>query len=45
MKLDALLAGVPNADVTGARDIEVAEVRDDSRQVARGDMFVAVPGV
>jgi UDP-N-acetylmuramoyl-L-alanyl-D-glutamate--2,6-diaminopimelate ligase len=45
-RLRALLDGVP--DVTVASDTlldeEVAEVRDDSRQVQAGDLFVAIPG-
>ena len=45
MKLSALLAGVANADVVGPADVDVTEVRDDSRAVATGDLFAAVPGV
>src|SRR4051812_41774298 len=47
-RLRALLQGVPDIDLaglpSGALDVEVAEVRDDSRQVEPGDLFVAVPG-
>ena len=47
-RLRALLEGVPDIDLAGlpagALDVEVAEVRDDSRQVQPGDLFVAVPG-
>jgi UDP-N-acetylmuramoyl-L-alanyl-D-glutamate--2,6-diaminopimelate ligase len=47
-RLRALLAGVPDIDLAGlppgALDVDVAEVRDDSRQVQPGDLFVAVPG-
>ncbi|HET6151182.1 MAG TPA: UDP-N-acetylmuramoyl-L-alanyl-D-glutamate--2,6-diaminopimelate ligase [Polyangia bacterium] len=47
-QLRALLDGVAELDVAalppGALDVEVAEVRDDSRQVQAGDLFVAVPG-
>jgi UDP-N-acetylmuramoyl-L-alanyl-D-glutamate--2,6-diaminopimelate ligase len=45
--LATLLRGVGTATLTGAASAEgiaVGEVRDDSRQVARGDLFVAVPG-
>ena len=43
--LSALLAGVDGAVLpAGAGAITVAEVRDDSRQVQPGDLFVAVPG-
>ena len=43
--LSALLAGVEGAALpAGAGEIAVAEVRDDSRQVQAGDLFVAVPG-
>jgi UDP-N-acetylmuramoyl-L-alanyl-D-glutamate--2,6-diaminopimelate ligase len=47
LSLAALLKGVGAATLTGAvsaEGISVAEVRDDSRLVARGDLFVAVPG-
>ena len=44
MKLAALLDGVTDAALDGDRDVEIAEVRDDSRLVAPGDLFVAVPG-
>ncbi|HET6284975.1 MAG TPA: UDP-N-acetylmuramoyl-L-alanyl-D-glutamate--2,6-diaminopimelate ligase [Polyangia bacterium] len=51
LSLAALLAGVdhallPTASGTrvDARDVEVSEVRDDSRRVGPGDLFVAVPG-
>ena len=47
-RLRALLDGVADLDPAGlpagALDLEVAEVRDDSRQVQAGDLFVAVPG-
>jgi UDP-N-acetylmuramoyl-L-alanyl-D-glutamate--2,6-diaminopimelate ligase len=47
-RLGALLDGVADFDPAslpaGALDVEVAEVRDDSRQVQAGDLFVAVPG-
>ncbi len=41
--LSALLRGVEKTDVLPAIDVE--DVRDDSRQVRAGDLFVAVPGV
>ena len=48
MKLSALLAGVPDAVVIPAglasADGELGEIRDDSRLVEPGDLFVAVPG-
>src|SRR5581483_6036471 len=44
VKLSALLAGVEGARVAGDADLEVAEVRDDSRRVTTGALFVAVPG-
>lgn len=43
MKLAQLLAGVPVLGQTGP-DVEIGEVRDDSRQVRSGDLFVAVRG-
>ena len=42
--LAALLDGIEGARVRGDAGVAVAEVRDDSRRVARGDLFVAVPG-
>src|SRR5690606_22257165 len=48
MKLAELIGDLPGARVIGAGralDAEVAAVRDDSRQVAPGDLFVAVPGL
>ena len=45
MKLHALLLGVANAEVVGPADVDVSEVRDDSRAVGAGDLFAAVPGV
>ena len=39
-----LLSGIDGARVRGDASVRVAEVRDDSRQVARGDLFIAVPG-
>jgi UDP-N-acetylmuramyl-tripeptide synthetase len=43
MKLSELLAGVPVAGQSGP-DGEIGDVRDDSRQVRAGDLFVAVRG-
>jgi UDP-N-acetylmuramoyl-L-alanyl-D-glutamate--2,6-diaminopimelate ligase len=45
-RLGALLAGVPDVVVAPPRadEVEIAEVRDDSRAVAAGDLFVAIPG-
>ncbi|MEP6655333.1 MAG: UDP-N-acetylmuramoyl-L-alanyl-D-glutamate--2,6-diaminopimelate ligase [Myxococcales bacterium] len=45
MKLAALLVGLDGARVVGDAATEVCEVRDDSRAVRPGDLFVAVPGV
>jgi UDP-N-acetylmuramoyl-L-alanyl-D-glutamate--2,6-diaminopimelate ligase len=44
--LEALLRGVDGARIAGdgGTALAVAEVRDDSRQVEPGDLFVAVPG-
>jgi UDP-N-acetylmuramoyl-L-alanyl-D-glutamate--2,6-diaminopimelate ligase len=43
MKLDELLKGIGPATVSGSQAVEVVEVRDDSRRVERGDLFLAVP--
>jgi len=42
--LARLLEGIEGARVRGDAGVAVAEVRDDSRKVARGDLFIAVPG-
>jgi UDP-N-acetylmuramoyl-L-alanyl-D-glutamate--2,6-diaminopimelate ligase len=40
-----LIAGVPDARLLyGVDDLAIKEVRDDSRMVEPGDLFVAVPG-
>jgi UDP-N-acetylmuramyl-tripeptide synthetase len=43
MRLAELLAGVP-VQAMDVDDVEIAEVRDDSRAVDPGDLFVAVRG-
>jgi UDP-N-acetylmuramyl-tripeptide synthetase len=45
MKLKDLLRDVPTEAVDGSLDVEIAEVRDDSRAVSAGDLFVALPGL
>jgi UDP-N-acetylmuramoyl-L-alanyl-D-glutamate--2,6-diaminopimelate ligase len=44
LSLAALLRGVGGAVVSGDADAPVNEVRDDSRLVQPGDLFVAAPG-
>ncbi|HKA89321.1 MAG TPA: UDP-N-acetylmuramoyl-L-alanyl-D-glutamate--2,6-diaminopimelate ligase [Haliangiales bacterium] len=44
MRLRDLIQDLPDARVIGDAAIEVGEVRDDSRAVAPGDVFVAVRG-
>ncbi len=44
MKLRDLLHDVPTEAVEGSLDVEIRDVRDDSRAVAPGDLFVALPG-
>ena len=44
MKLSTLLRDVPGARVIGDPEIEIKEVRDDSRDVEPGDAFVAIRG-
>lgn len=45
LRLSQLLADVPGARlVSGDADMAITEVRDDSRRVGKGDLFVAVPG-
>ena len=44
-RVGALVAGVPDLVAgAGALDQEIVEVRDDSRKVQAGDLFVAIPG-
>jgi UDP-N-acetylmuramyl-tripeptide synthetase len=42
--LAGLLEGIDGARVRGDAGVAIAEVRDDSRRVGPGDLFVAVPG-
>jgi UDP-N-acetylmuramoyl-L-alanyl-D-glutamate--2,6-diaminopimelate ligase len=42
--LAGLLKDIDGARVRGDAGVAIAEVRDDSRRVGRGDLFVAVPG-
>jgi UDP-N-acetylmuramoyl-L-alanyl-D-glutamate--2,6-diaminopimelate ligase len=44
MKLRELLSELRDAIVVGNQDGEINEVRDDSRLVTPGDLFVAIPG-
>src|SRR3712207_1480767 len=44
MRLIDILAEVPGARAIGRTDQVVNDIRYDSRQVAPGDVFVAVPG-
>jgi UDP-N-acetylmuramoyl-L-alanyl-D-glutamate--2,6-diaminopimelate ligase len=44
MRLAELTADLNDARVDGSPEVEIAEVRDDSRQVRPGDLFVALPG-
>ena len=45
LRLSDLLQGLPAARIaTGDGQVFIREVRDDSRQVQPGDLFVAVPG-
>jgi len=43
-KLSALLEDVPAAHLHGDGGTSIGAVQDDSRQVAEGDLFVAIPG-
>ena len=44
-RVGALLSGVPDVVAApGVLELEVVEVRDDSRRVAPGDLFVAISG-
>ena len=45
LRLSDLLQGIPDARVpAGDGQVLIREVRDDSRLVQPGDLFVAVPG-
>ncbi|MGH9458723.1 MAG: UDP-N-acetylmuramoyl-L-alanyl-D-glutamate--2,6-diaminopimelate ligase [Thermoanaerobaculia bacterium] len=45
MKLADLLDGVGATAIRAERDLEITSVTADSRQVVRGSLFVAVPGL
>jgi murE/murF fusion protein len=45
MTLRELIAGLNGARLVGAGDVEVCAVREDSRAIERGDVFVAVRGL
>jgi UDP-N-acetylmuramoyl-L-alanyl-D-glutamate--2,6-diaminopimelate ligase len=45
MRLQEILRGVPVLDIVGDADIDVGQVRDDSRRVQPGDLFVARRGL
>jgi UDP-N-acetylmuramyl-tripeptide synthetase len=45
VNLDALLARVPGARLSGGGAVEVSQVTHDSRRVAAGSLFVAVRGL
>ena len=45
MKLQELLRGVAVKSSTAADDLEIREVRYDSRAVQAGDLFVAIRGL
>lgn len=45
MKLDALLAGVPVVARSGDGSLEIDAITSDSRQVTRGSLFIAIPGL
>lgn len=44
MRLSALLEAVPHRLLSGSPDEEIVDVRTDSRQIGRGDLFVCLPG-
>jgi len=45
MGLRELALAVPDARIDGEKDAEVRGIAFDSRQVVRGDLFIAVPGL
>jgi len=44
MKLSEIIKGISTKSVNGPVDIEIADVDIDSRRVASGHLFVAIPG-
>ena len=44
MKLKDLLRDLPIESIQGSQDLVITELRDDSRAVGAGDLFVALPG-
>lgn len=44
MKLKSVLSGLEGLKVKGSLDISISSIRNDSRSVQEGDMFVAIKG-
>ena len=44
MELKTILSGLENLKVKGSLDIDVPNIKNDSRAVKPGDMFVAIKG-
>lgn len=44
MELKSVLSGLENLKVKGSLDINISDIKNDSRAVQEGDMFVAVKG-
>lgn len=44
MELRKLIAEVPGAELIGPGEVQVSEIRYDSRRAGSGSLFVAVPG-
>lgn len=44
MELRTILSGIENLKIKGSLDIDVLNIKNDSRSVNKGDMFVAVKG-
>lgn len=44
MKLEALIKDIPKIAVSGISNIEIKGIKYDSRQVQKGDLFIAIKG-
>ena len=44
MELKTILSGLENLKVKGSLDVDVPNIKNDSRTVKPGDMFVAIKG-
>lgn len=44
MKLDKIIGNSGTVEIRGAKTLEISQIRNDSRKVGHGDLFIAVKG-